>query len=83
MLKTIMIKIHYDKEQYSLIRSKEDWCNEHIGKGSWQNPEYWSLGWDQCSEVKWAITSAFGNSFFFFKEERDATMFILRWGAGI
>ena len=75
------VKVRYGRDEYSLYRIKEEWCMKHIGKGVWGDPKNWDLEWNK--DAKWAINTVFGNSFFFFKEERDATLFILQWGPGL
>ena len=75
------VKVWYDKSEYSLHRVKEEWCTENIGQGTWGNPKDWVNGWP--TKYKWTMNTIFGNSFFYFKEESDATMFILRWGPGV
>ena len=75
------ISVHYDRDEYSLHPAKEQWCRNHIGKGMWGIPRDWKDGINSA-DARWSINSVFGETFFYFKEEKDATMFILRWGAG-
>lgn len=64
-----MITIEFGKDRYHLINAMVGWCHEHFGNG----------GWLAHPDDRWAIKTAFGNSFFQFKHEEDATMFALRW----
>ena len=43
------------------------------GGGGRSNPDDWDQG------RKWAVSSQFGNTTFYFDDDRDATMFSLRW----
>ena len=76
------IKVHYDRDEYSLHAPREKWCREHIGKGSWGDPRGWTDGIN-TQDAKWAIQSIFGETFFYFREEKDAMMFVLKWGPGL
>jgi hypothetical protein len=62
-------EIHFGKGRYHEIETMVKWCYEHFGDGGW-------LADPKCS---WAVGSAFGNTFFSFKNEKDATIFALRW----
>lgn len=71
--------IEIGKEKYHLQREMISWCQAQFDTDSrnW----YWASSapesWDDLE--KWCISSAFGKSFFYFKNEADATMFALRW----
>lgn len=75
------ITVEFGKDKYHLQRQMEEWCTEHIS----QNPRYknWVFmkpkdgEWEGLGQ--WCMDSAFGNTFFYFKNESDATMFTLRW----
>lgn len=71
--------VQLGKDRYHLHQEMEIWCSKHIN----YNPPY--KNW-VASEPKsweglgtWAISSMFGSTFFYFKNESDATMFLLRW----
>lgn len=71
--------VQFDKDQYHLQRDMEVWCNDNIGK----NPLYrnWVGGKPQSWEGMgtWCMSSMFGNTFFYFREEKHANWFALRW----
>jgi hypothetical protein len=62
-------EIQFGKSRYQEIDTMVKWCHEHFGDGGW-------LARCGCS---WAVESAFGNTFFKFENESDATLFALRW----
>ena len=70
-----MIEVVFEKDRYHNIRTMETWCRENIGVGGWvySDPKDWE------EERKWAITSIFGRTTFYFIDDKDATMFTLRW----
>jgi hypothetical protein len=70
-----MIEIEFGKDRYHTIRTMERWCVDNIGVGGWvySDPNDWDQG------RKWAISSQFGNTTFYFADDQDATMFTLRW----
>lgn len=73
----------FGKDRYHLQKTMIAWCEEHIGPGSWifnQSPKDWTgLSAANGEPAVWTISSVFGNTFFAFKDEKDATMFSLRW----
>jgi hypothetical protein len=74
-----VITVELGKSYYHLQREMMAWCTEHIGK----NPNYcdWAYSEPQNWEGlgNWCVTSMFGNTFFYFKEEKYKTAFVLRW----
>lgn len=71
--------VEFGKDHYHLQRDMEKWCTEHI----YDNPAYTNWVFSEPKEWeglgKWCIASAFGNTFFYFKDSADASAFILRW----
>jgi hypothetical protein len=72
-----MIEIELGKDRFHLNKEMESWCVENIGRnspGNWvfANPDNWH-------ERKWAMSSQFGNTTFYFRDEQDAILFSLRW----
>lgn len=54
-----------------------DWCVENISPNyGWRFPDQARWGDD------WGIASYFGHSHFYFLNEHDALMFLLRWSDG-
>lgn len=74
-----MNEITFGKRRYHEIGAMEYWCAEHIGKGGWtyDTPKTWK-GLDN---KVWVMYSMFGNTTFAFKEAKDFTFFVLRWGS--
>lgn len=64
-----MTEIQFGKNRYHEIETMIKWCYEHFGNG----------GWLAQPNSKWSVESGFGNTFFMFKNEQDATLFALRW----
>lgn len=72
--------IQFGKDRYHLQAEMVDWCNKNVGRNAshtmdwaWGKPEEWEEG------SIWKIESAFGNTKFHFKEQKDANWFALRW----
>jgi hypothetical protein len=62
-------EIQFGKDKYHEVETMIKWCYEHFGEG----------GWLAKPGSKWSVDSGFGNTFFIFKNEKDATIFALRW----
>ena len=73
------ITIEFGKDKYHLQHEMEMWCTKHIS----ENPIYRNWVSSKPKEWEglgnWAMSSMFGNTFFYFKNEADATAFALRW----
>jgi hypothetical protein len=64
-----MTEVGFNNQYYHLQNKMIDWCRDHIGPGGWlENPKN-----------VWRIESAFGNTFFYFNNPEDATLFLLKW----
>jgi len=75
-----MKKVQFDKHYYHLQNDMQKWCKEYIGPGGWGNPEPINdIEYFDRDNLKWYIDCMFGNTFFFFRNDRDATLFMLRW----
>ena len=74
VIKMVVITVEFDKRQYHLSGKMTDWCDQYIGIGGWvyAAPDDWHAR-------NWAISIAFGNTVFYFKDAADATAFALRW----
>lgn len=72
-----MNSVTFGKRRYHEHPDMEKWCHENIGKGgwTWETPKTW----EGMNEQVWVVHSMFGNTTFAFKNQRDYTMFILRW----
>jgi hypothetical protein len=71
--------VEFSKDHYHLQGEMETWCGQHISK----NPPYsnwvYSKPTDWEGMGNWCMTSAFGSTFFYFRNESDAIMFTLKW----
>lgn len=71
--------VEFDKDMYHLQTAMERWCTENIGT----NPLYknWVFAEPKSWEGlgNWCMSSIFGNTFFYFKNEKDAMWFKLVW----
>lgn len=65
----------YDREYYRHYRDMLDWANEYFGPAAFSSRSI-------DSEHTWSSHSTFGHPQFTFTKEKDATLFILRWGLG-
>jgi hypothetical protein len=75
----IMFEVQLGKEKYSSQSLMESWCSENVGANApyrnWveDKPESWEgLG-------NWCMSSMFGNTFFYFRNEADAMKFEKFW----
>ena len=66
--------ITFGKDRYHQQEEMIAWCREHIGIGSWWN----GLPAMPCGMV-WSIQCVFGQTTFWFKNERDGSLFALKW----
>lgn len=64
-----MTEIAFGKDRYHEIQEMISWLMANVGHG----------GYLDDPEGLWRIEQAFGNSFFRFKRDRDATIFALKW----
>ena len=60
----------FGKDHYHRYRDMAVWCQQKIGPGGWGPP--------QGNDV-WGHEVMFGNSAFYFTNERDAVIFALHW----
>lgn len=71
-MKQEVTEVSFGKDQYHLQNTMITWCEENLGPGGWAS--YTAIG-----VRNWAVESAFGNTFFYFRDPKDAMMFKLRW----
>lgn len=64
-----MIEIEISKRRYHEVNDMVRWCTEQFGQGGWLAKPY----------DRWTLEQAFGESSFKFKDEKDATLFTLKW----
>jgi hypothetical protein len=66
-----MIEFKFGKDQYHLQEEIRAWCRSNFGPGMWCNPK-------DHTQI-WGFDHAFGNTTYYFKNEKDAIIFTLRW----
>jgi hypothetical protein len=66
-----LVEIQFGKDQYHLQRDMVRWCEQNLGPGGYTGVDPYNHSWS------W--NSMFGSTFFHFKNERDATLFSLKW----
>lgn len=71
--------IQFGKDKYHLQGEMANWCKTQLG----QNPNYGDWVYDEPKTWEglgtWCMSSMFGTTIFYFKDESDATMFALKW----
>jgi hypothetical protein len=72
-----MNSITFDNTRYHLNGAMEEWCRAQLGQGKWIGDRLTT--WEGMEPNVWALTSMFGNTTFFFKEDKDYMWFLLRW----
>jgi hypothetical protein len=74
-----MNTVELDRTHYHLQTEMTVWCRDHFGP----NPPYCDWVWSAPKTWEglgtWCLASAFGTTFFYFKEEADMTAFLLKW----
>jgi hypothetical protein len=71
--------IQFGKDKYHLQGEMESWCTKHIGENPPHKNWFYSKPNDWEGLGSWGMSSMFGSTFFYFKHEKDATAFALRW----
>jgi hypothetical protein len=64
-----MTTIEFGKDRYHLISEMTKWLRDNIGPG----------GYSPAPDAKWHIESGFGNTWYTFENDSDASLFALRW----
>ncbi len=67
--------VTFGNSSYHLQREMILWCEERFGRGTWvsHTPETWT------GLPNWTVHTIFGNTTFSFRDNRDATIFALKW----
>lgn len=68
----LITKVSFGKDRYHQQEDMIRWCKTTLGKGGWGQ----SL---VLGDNRWRVDCMFGNTHFWFKEERDYLLFTLRW----
>ncbi len=66
-----MIIVNFEKDQFHLQPEIRDWCRNNFGPGMWMNPK------DHTQS--WGFETAFGHTKYYFKQEQQASHFMLKW----
>lgn len=67
-----MRSVKFGKDHYHLNEDMYEWLLHNIGQGGWYKQAI-------DAEHRWAWESHFGNTTYYFKNDKDASMFVLRW----
>lgn len=80
-----MIEINMKGISLEKYRAMRDWCRENYGQEAWWKKQLYNTN----SNVRWFANTPMskdmweeenkGNALFIFRDEREATMFSLRW----
>ena len=68
-----MIEVKFGKDRYHQQQLMVSWCKQYLGKDD---------GWGSYKKDgkdRWGIDAGFGNTFFYFRDEEDASAFVLVW----
>lgn len=68
----LITKVSFGKDRFHEQEDMIQWCRKNLGTGGWNQ----SL---VLGESRWRVDSMFGNTHFWFKEERDYLLFCLKW----
>lgn len=63
-----MTEIKIDRDRYAEQTTMIRWCESEFGEWQVRN-----------GLERWGVTQSFGYAHFYFREEEDATVFVLRW----
>ena len=72
-------EITFDKHRYHERFNMIAWCIDYLGSDGWTVGQ--PKTWDGMGNKTWAVSRAFGNITFSFKDPKHLTLFILKWGA--
>ena len=70
-----MIELKLGREYYHRLRDMEQWLDANIGLGDWAALSEFL----DDSDLRWSINQIFGYTYIRFRQERDATLFTLKW----
>ena len=68
----LITKVSVGKDRYHEQEEMISWCRKNLGKGGWNQ----SL---VLGDNRWRVDSMFGETQFWFKQERDYLLFCLKW----
>lgn len=67
-----MRSIKFGKDRYHLNGEMYEWLVSNFGSGGWYKGSI-------DANHRWAWESGFGITIYYFREDKDASMFLLRW----
>lgn len=70
-----MTELKLGREYYHRLRDMEQWLDSNIGLGDWAALSDFL----DDSNLQWSINQIFGYTYIRFRQERDATLFTLKW----
>ena len=70
-----MTELKLGREYYHRLRDIEQWLDANIGSGDWAALSDFL----DDSDLRWSINQIFGHTYIRFRQERDATLFTLKW----
>ncbi len=65
-------RISFGKERYHEYLDMIAWCEKHCGDGGYH-------AFTRNNDARWSVETMFGNTHFFFKEEKDVVLFSMKW----
>ena len=71
-----MNQITFNNTRYHLNGKMQQWCENQLGPVAYSVD---NIRDDGDRKNLWTYKSIFGNTTYFFKNEKDYTMFLLRW----
>jgi hypothetical protein len=69
-----VIEFKFGRERFHEAQEMSLWLIDHYGRGMW-----YRHAMVENNDCRWAQESAFGITWFYFRNQEDATMFALRW----
>lgn len=69
----LITKVSFGKDRFHEQEAMISWCRKNLGTGGWNK----SLVLND--DTRWRVDSMFGNTHFWFKQERDYLLFCLKW----
>lgn len=69
-----IVEIRFGKDRFHQNEEMGTWLNDHFGPGKWYKNAV--VVHEDCL---WSWESHFGNTSYYFRHERDAMLFSLRW----
>lgn len=65
-------RISFGRDRFHQHQDMIRWCYQHCGKGGYH-------AFSKDDNARWSVDTMFGNTHFFFKEEKDVVLFTMKW----